>query len=232
MPWNKLLALLLALNVSVLAQPAPTPATHVAVRFGALHWIDAQGGLPYNRDGRVWVPLKPACNLLGLTCQVQGKNAQVGERQIPMQGDFVELRALVQEPTNFTLTYDNVAKAVVVGTFPGLDMIATPWMQAQADWGNQLHSPYLGPLSVSKTKTAGSTRYTLSTRGALLNELTLLTGLPPGWGANVQSLNVTGALRPSLPDTPNRDASCGGKTECTGTIGREGLWVLAAVDGK
>lgn len=228
MPWEK--SLLLALLAATLTSTAT--AAHVAVRFGSLHWIDAQGGLPRVQAGRVLVPLKPACNLLGLTCQVQGRSARVGSRLIPLKDGFVPLRALVAENGGYTLTYDDVAHVAVVGTLPNVDMLATPWMQANNDWGVHLRSPYLGPLSVRKTRKAGRIRYTLSTHGSGLNEMTLLSGFPPGWGANVQSLDVTGAQRPSLPDNPNRDPGCSGKPECTGTVGREALWVLAALDAK
>lgn len=228
MHWTK--SFLLALLAAALTSTAT--AAHVAVRFGSLHWIDAQGGLPRFQKGRVLVPLKPACNLLGLTCRVQGRSARVGNRLIPLQGGFVPLRALVAQNGGYTLSYDEVAHVAVVSTRPNVDMRATHWMQANNDWGVHLLSPYLGPLSVHKTREAGRIRYTLSTHGSRLSEMTLLSGFPPGWGANVQSLDVTGAQRPSLPDNPNRDPGCGAKTQCAGTVGREALWVLAAVDRK
>lgn len=215
------------------------PSTQVVVRFGSLHWVDARGGAPRIRDGRVVVPFAPACDLLGLTCKGEVGGVRVcfqqsGEgRLVPRWGTgFVELRALLEGHGGFTLAYDDLEHMAVVNSRPNVDMPLTPWMRARDDWGNQLKRPYRGPLFVFKTKTANAIRYQLSTTGTPLDGLTLLSGFPAGEGANVPSLNVKGALTPSLPDTPNRDPGCGGKTSCTQTVNQESLWMLAAVDAR
>lgn len=46
----------------------------------------------------------------------------------------------------------------VVSTSPVGNMALTPWMQAQANWGNQVRAPCLGLLSVREAETAGSIR--------------------------------------------------------------------------
>ncbi|BDP40774.1 hypothetical protein DAETH_07430 [Deinococcus aetherius] len=226
-------AVLLAAALSCGAAAQTSPSTQVVVRFGSLHWVDARGGAPRIRDARVVVPFAPACDLLGLTCKAEAGGVRVGERLIPSRGaGFVELRSLLEGHRGFTLTYDGATHMAVVDTRPNVNMVLTPWMRARDDWGNQLRRPYLGLLFALKTKTAQGVRYRLSATGTPLDGVTLLNALPAGEGANVPSLNVRGALTPSLPDNPNRDPGCGGRTFCVPSVSEEGLWMLAAVDAR
>ncbi|MEF2278169.1 hypothetical protein V3W47_07640 [Deinococcus sp. YIM 134068] len=202
------------------------------VRFGSLHWVDARSGAPYIRkDGRVMVPVLPACDLLGLPCKVRGRDVSIeGGRLIQQEAGFIELRELLEGHEGFTLTYDREAHMAVVGTNPAVNMVLTSWMRVHNDWGRQLRQPYRGPLFALKTRRAPGVRYRLSTTGTPLNGVTLITGFSSRVPGSTPILMVRGPLTPSLPDNPNRDPGCGAKPFCVQTIDREGLWMLAAVD--
>ncbi|GGM52666.1 hypothetical protein GCM10008956_30880 [Deinococcus arenae] len=234
-PWARLaLAAVLggaALGGSGVARGEGAP---VSVRFGALYWIDAQGGAPGVEAGRVRVPLAAACDLLGLTCPVAGRVAAVNGVQVPVTAGRAALRDLIAARTPFTLTFDARSRTAVVGTPPNVDMIAVPWMRAEQDWGLRLNPPYRGPLwaqrGAPERAPSRLRRYVLTSGGGALGGVTLLGRLPAGVGSTTGGLTVVGAQAPSLPDTPNRDPGCGARPRCEGRADVRALWVLAAVE--
>ncbi|GGL09136.1 hypothetical protein [Deinococcus radiotolerans] len=229
--WRTLLLAAAILGGSGVAQVVGMP---VSVRFGALYWIDAQGGAPEVAAGRVRVPLVAACDLLGLTCPVSGRAAVVNGVRVPVTAGRVALRDLIAARTPFTLTFDARSRTAVVGTPPNVDMIAVPWMRAEQDWGLTLNPPYRGPLRAQRgaPERAPSRlrRYGLTSGGGALGGVTLLGRLPAGVGSTAGGLTVVGAQAPFLPDTPNRDPGCGARPRCEGRADVRALWVLAAVE--
>ena len=229
--WRTLLLVAAILGGSGVAQAASAP---VAVRFGALYWIDAQGGAPGVEAGRVRVPLVAACDLLGLTCPVSGRAAVVNGVRVPVVAGRVALRDLIAARTPFTLTFDARSRTAVVSTPPTVNMIAVPWMRAEQDWGLTLNPPYRGPLwaqrGAPERAPSRLRRYVLTSGGGALGGVTLLGHLRAGVVGTVGVLNVVGAQAPSLPDTPNRDPGCGARPRCEGRADVRALWVLAAVE--
>lgn len=224
-----------ALLLATLACAAPRDPAYpepVQVRFGNLYWVGAKTLLPRVVNGQVLAPPVEACDLLGLTCELNNENLKATRQVEPFTEQTFPVSRLYNEHLPMTplaplakfagqsVSWDGRKKLAVVSGGTG----SLGWRYAFPSPATAQANTYLGPLRASQTRpnTGQPDVGQIVFAEAPLKNVTFYSKVTGG-------LRMTGEFTPSTSDNPNRGEPCNRENPkvCELPVPRDALWTLA-----
>lgn len=227
-----ILLMLSGAGAAVAAPRDPAYPEGVQVRFGNLYWVGAHTLSPRVVNGQLLAPPAEACDLLGLTSELDGNTLKATRRTEPLTQRTFTVSRLYDEAIPMTPFAPLVKFAGQEVHWDSQKKLASvSGGVKELGWRYRFPSPataqvdtYLGPLRASQTqpKSGQPDVQQIVFADEPLKNVTFYSKVTGG-------MRMNGEFTPSTPDHPNNWQPCNAQNPkvCELPVPRDALWVLA-----